>query len=91
MSGPVVKWGPQRASESDGKGVIWVAKYRGWHLRASEKAPGLWFVSAHQGNQSCACRQNYATLEGAQNAAEFYAEQLRWPHEYGPLFVGGAA
>lgn len=65
----------------------WFARYRGWTLYAGRwKWGGAWHASLHRfmggGADMPECQQFYQTLEGAQNAAEFYAEHEHWPHEH---------
>jgi hypothetical protein len=80
MSAPVIRWRLPKEPDANGC-VVWCARYLGWRLYVGEKLPSTWFISLHRPGKSAACRQLYPTLEGAQNAAEFYAEQGRWPHD----------
>lgn len=88
MTVPNVKWRQQRNAEY-GDRVTWFARYRGWSLYVGKRwfggTTGLAFhAHLHRFNGGGAdqprCEQLYPTLEGAQNAAEFYAENSCWPH-----------
>lgn len=78
---PVVKW--RRAAPAYGTTDTWFSRYRGWTMYASRYPLG-WRASLHRfiggGADQPRCDELYGTLEGAQNAAEFYAENGRWPH-----------
>lgn len=82
MKQPTVKWRQQRApAYADLE--TWFARYRGWTLYAGRIAMG-WRATLHRFRDGTAdsprCTELYPTLEGAQNAAEFYAESGRFPH-----------
>ena len=88
---PNVKWREQR-HPSYGERETWFARYRGWTLYAglilpaqTVGTPTVWRASLHRFRadgtaDSPHCEQWYPTREGAQNAAEFYVEQGRFPH-----------
>lgn len=80
---PVVKWRQQRVANRYER-ETWFARYRGWTLYAGRIDESAWRVSLHRfiggGADMPSCAVCYPTLEGAQNAAEFYAENNRWPH-----------
>jgi len=70
-----------------GDSETWFARYRGWSMYAGNfKHENTWHAGLHRftddgGALQPQCVQSYGSLEGAQNAAEFYAEHGRFPHE----------
>ena len=85
MTRPAVKWRLQKhASYLDRE--TWFARYRGWSLYVGNyKQSSVWHAGLHRFTadglaDQPRCEQTYGSLEGAQNAAEFYAENGRWPH-----------
>lgn len=87
---PNVKWREQR-HPTYGARETWFARYLGWTLyadllpRAGPPYRENWRASLHRFRADGTadmpqCEQVYATREGAQNAAEFYAEHGRFPH-----------
>ena len=91
---PNVTWREQR-HPSYGARETWFARYRRWTLYADRFGqscaqghglPPVWRASLHRFRADGTadmpqCEQVYPTREGAQNAAEFYAERGRFPHE----------
>jgi hypothetical protein len=82
MTAPIANW-RMAATPQPYEEETWYARYRGWTLYAGLIC-GHWRVAAHRFVGGSAdqefCKQRYPTLEGAQNAAEFFAEHERWPH-----------
>lgn len=84
-----VKWRHKRNSDY-GDRETWFARYRGWTLyvgRVAHATPigDVWRATLHRFTRDGmadmpACEQWYRSREGAQNAAEFYAEHNRFPH-----------
>lgn len=82
---PVVRWRQQKhADYLDSE--TWFARYRGWTLYAGNyKQSNTWHATLHRFTDdgmadNPRCHETYGSLEGAQNAAEFYAEHERFPH-----------
>lgn len=87
---PNVKWREQRHPSHNTR-ETWFARYRGWTLYADllqlagPPYREIWRVSLHRFRADGTadmpqCEQVYPTREGAQNAAEYYAEHGRFPH-----------
>jgi hypothetical protein len=79
-----VRW-HQQTTASYGDAETWYARYRGWTLYAHRmKKRRVWYPSVHRftggGADDARSVAIYGSPEGAQNAAEFYAEHGRWPH-----------
>lgn len=82
---PNVRWRQQKHNEWY-ESETWFAQYRGWTLYVGKLIKtGEWRARLHRFTtdgmaDAPSCERRYATLEGAQNAAEFYAENGRFPH-----------